>query len=93
MINRLKALIEKRRTIRRRWQADARALVEEDELKAYYAAQRLAARSRFRGNKPESWHWAKVASEVARISPIAAMDLDVVQAINEDEWSKAPHSQ
>lgn len=38
--------LERRRAIRRRWQPDARDLVEIDEFGAYYAAQRLAARAR-----------------------------------------------
>lgn len=77
--------IEKRRAIRRRWQADARVLLEKDELGAYYAAQRLAARSRSRGDQAEFWHWAKVASEVARLSSAAEMDASVLASIVEEE--------
>ena len=80
--------IEKRRNIRRRWQADARTLILNDERNAYYAAQRLAARNRSEGNRAEFWHWAKVASEVARLSPHAEMDLRVVQSIAEEEAAR-----
>lgn len=52
---------------------------------AYYEAQRLAARSRAQHATSEFWHWAKVASEVARLSPGAEMDIKVVQAIADDE--------
>jgi hypothetical protein len=57
----------------------------EDEPQAYYAAQRLAARSRARGDVAAFTHWAKVAAEVARVSPIAEMDLKTVQKIAEEE--------
>lgn len=80
--------LEKRRNIKRRWQADARALILNDERNAYYAAQRLAARSRFKGDRAEFWHWAKVASEVARLSPHAEMDLSVVQSIADEEAAR-----
>jgi hypothetical protein len=73
--------VEQRRAIRRRWQADARAIVIADEVNAYYEAQRRAARARVRGDRAEFFHWAKVAAEVARLTPRAEMDVDVVQAI------------
>lgn len=60
-------------------------MIETHDRHAYYEAQRLAARSRARGNSAEFWHWAKVASEVARLSPIAKMDMKVVQAIADEE--------
>lgn len=60
---------ERRRTIRRRWRADARALVDLDVVNAYYEAQRRAARARIGGDRAEFYHWAKVAAEVARIAP------------------------
>lgn len=78
---------ERRRAIRRRWQADARRFVAAEEVGAYYEAQRRAARARVRGEKAEFYHWAKVAAEIARISPRAEMELDVVRAIvAEEEW-------
>lgn len=77
--------LEHRRTIRRRWQADARRLAAAEEANAYYEAQRRAARARVRGEKAEFYHWAKVAAEMARISPQAEMDIDRVTAIVADE--------
>ena len=77
--------IERRRTIRRRWQADARALVAADEVNAYYEAQRRAARARVRTDRAEFYHWAKVAAEVARIAPLAEIDIDVVRVVVAEE--------
>jgi hypothetical protein len=80
--------IEKRRQIRRRWQQDARVMIEQHGRRAYYEAQRLAARSRAQADGSGFWHWAKVASEVARLSPIVEMDLKIVQAIVDDEMQQ-----
>ena len=80
--------IENRRQIRRRWQQDARALIEQHVREAYYEAQRLASRSRAQADRSGFWHWAKVASEVARLSPVVQMDMKVVQAIADDEMRK-----
>lgn len=85
MIELLRQWIEHRRAIRRRWQDDARRLAAVDPVNAYYEAQRRAARSRAQGNAGEYWRWAKVASEVARIEPRAAMDFEVVKAIADQE--------
>lgn len=85
MIGFLRQWIEHRRAIRRRWQEDARRLAASDPVGAYYEAQRRAARSRAQGNAGEYWHWAKVASEVARIEPRVAMDFEVVKAIADQE--------
>ncbi|HCL67663.1 MAG TPA: hypothetical protein DIC56_23070 [Rhizobium sp.] len=85
MIGFLRQWIEHRRAIRRRWQDDARRLAAVDRVNAYYEAQRRAARSRAQGNAGEYWHWAKVASEVARIEPRAQMDFEVVKAIADQE--------
>ena len=85
MIEFLKRWIEHRRSIRRRWQADARRLAEDDPVGAYYEAQRRALRSRAKGNAREHWHWGKVASEVARIEPRAEMDFKVVRTIADQE--------
>ena len=73
--------IERRRTIRLRWQADARVLIAADEVNAYYEAQRRAARARIDGDRAAFYHWAKVAAEVARIAPRAEMDIELVQAV------------
>jgi len=80
--------IEKRRQIRQRWQQDARTLIEKHGRQAYYEAQRLAARSRAQGDRSGFWHWAKVASEIARLSPVAEMDMKVVQTIADEEMQK-----
>lgn len=85
MIGMLKSWLERRRAVRRRWQVDARRLVREDERGAYYQAQRLAARARAEGSGGEFANWAKVAAEVARISPRAEMDFATVQAIVDAE--------
>lgn len=85
MIGFLRQWIENRRIIRRRWQEDARRLAAADPVNAYYEAQRRAARSRARGHANEYWHWAKVASEVARIESCAKMDFEVVKAIADQE--------
>jgi hypothetical protein len=82
--------LQRRRDIRRRWQADARRLIGEDESRAYYSAQRRAARSRKQGDRAGFWHWAKVASEVARLSPIAEMDRAVLQRIVDEESTTDP---
>ncbi len=88
MLGALRRWTEARRQIRLRWQADARRLAQSDETGAYYEAQRLAARARASGQAGEFIHWAKVAAEVARISPRAQMDLAVVQAIVHDEMRR-----
>lgn len=85
MFSALANWIDKRGQIRKRWQEDARTLIEQHERRAYYEAQRLAARSRARGETSEFWHWAKVASEVARLSPVAEMDMKIVEDIADKE--------
>lgn len=85
MIGLLRQWIEHRRELRRRWQEDAKRLAAADPFNAYYEAQRRAARSRARGNAAESWLWAKVVSEVARIEPRAAIDFEVLKAIADQE--------
>lgn len=85
MLAALRRWIENRKLIRRRWQTDARRLVRHDDLNAYYEAQRLAARARAAGKGSEFIHWAKVAAEVARISPRARMDIAVVRAIVDEK--------
>jgi len=85
MLGVLKRWIERRRAKRRLVDADARDLIRRDERNAYYDAQRLAARSRFRGETESFWHWAAVAAEVARVSPVAEMDMRTVEAIVDEE--------
>lgn len=79
---------EKRRQIRFRWQQDARMMIERHGRHAYYEAQRLAARRRAMRDRSGFWHWAKVASEIARLSPAAEMDMKVVQANADEEMRK-----
>ena len=81
--------VQRRRAIRRRWQVDAHQLITADEVNAYYEAQRRVARARHRGDRDEFYHWAKVAAEVARISPIAEMDLDLVLQIADEEEARS----
>lgn len=88
MVAMIRRWLERRRAIRQRWQADARILVAADEVNAYYAAQRRAARARAGGDAAELFHWAKVAAEVARLAPRAAMDIGVVRAIAADEETR-----
>lgn len=73
--------IERRRTIRRRSQAGARALVAADEVNAYYEAQRRAARARIGDNRAAFYHWVKVAAEVGRVAPRAEMDIAIVRTV------------
>jgi hypothetical protein len=82
--------VERGRSIRRRWQADARALADADMHNAYYEAQRRAARARVRNDRAAFYHWAKVAAEVARIAPLAGMDIDVVRAVVAEEERRRP---
>lgn len=77
--------LARRRAIRARWQADARDLIRHNERVAYYEAQRRAARARADGDRGEFWHWAKVAAEVARLSPIAEMDQATLEAVVDAE--------
>jgi len=73
--------IERRGKIRRRWQAEARALVAADEVDAYYEAQRRATRARRRGDRAEFYHWAKVAAEVARTTPLVQIYIETLRII------------
>ncbi|MCF6110425.1 hypothetical protein [Mesorhizobium muleiense] len=84
MFSAIRRWVEHRRAIRRRWHADARRLIFE-EVNAYYEAQRRATRARLQGDAGEFYHWAKVAAEIARIAPQAAMDIDALRAIVAEE--------
>jgi len=88
MLNILSTWLADRRTKRRRIELCARRLIMENEQKAYYTAQRLAARSRANRDRNEFWHWARVAAEVARTSRVAEMDLNTVQAIADEELAR-----
>ena len=82
--------VERRRAVRRRWQADARALITTDEVNAYYDAQRRAVRARRRGDRAEFYHWAKVAAEIARIAPLAQMDIETLRSVVAEEERRQP---
>lgn len=77
--------IEKRGQIRQRWQHDARVMLQLHGPRAYYEAQRRVSRARASHNRAGFWHWAKVAAEVARLSPDVEMDMKTVQAIADEE--------
>jgi len=88
MFNWIKQYLERRRQNRDRLRADARALASSDPVNAYYDAQRMAARCRHAGEVDEFMHWSRVAAEVARIEPRAAMDFKTVQAISDREEAR-----
>jgi hypothetical protein len=77
--------IDRRRQIRRRWQADVRRLVAQDAAGPYYEAQRRAARARAQGDRGEFLLWAKAAAEIARIAPNAEIDISIVKRIVYEE--------
>jgi hypothetical protein len=74
-----------RQAIRRRWQSDAKLLAGRDPVRAYYESQRRVFHSRSEGDFHEYWHWAKVASEVARIEPRVEMDFDILKVLSDQE--------
>ena len=80
--------VQHRRAIRRSWRSEARQLVATDEVNAYYEAQRRAARARYHEDRDEFYHWAKVAAEVARLSPRAEMNIEIVRRIADEEETK-----
>ncbi len=88
MIGPIRNWLEKRRALRRRWQADALLLAKDQPRTSYYEAQRRAASARARGDADGFWHWANVAAEVARICPDADMDLETVKRIVDGELDK-----
>ena len=85
MLAAITSWIDRRRALRRRWQKDARRLLMVEETNAYYEAQRRATRYRVRGDKAEFYHWAKVAAEIARLSPRVEMDLGMLRRIVAEE--------
>jgi hypothetical protein len=88
MLSLLRDWLTAREAKRQRRFEDARELLQLNPRTAYYDAQRLAARSRFRGDGSEFMHWAAVAAEVAKIND-NPMDIEVVQAIVDDERANA----
>jgi hypothetical protein len=85
MLAAITSWIDRRRALRRRWQKDARRLLMVEETNAYYEAQRRATRYRVRGDKAEFYHWAKVAAEIARLSPHVEMNIATLRAIVSEE--------
>lgn len=84
MFHTVKRWIESRKQLSALRLDDARELLSVNPRTAYYDAQRLAARSRFRGDQQSFIHWASVAAEVARISN-NPMDIAVIRAIVDEE--------
>lgn len=76
--------IERRRALARLCKQDAHRLLAANPTRAYYDAQRIAARARFAGDAKAFSHWAHVAAEVARISN-NPMNIKVVQSIVDEE--------
>jgi len=79
--------LECRRAIRRRWQADADRHVREDERGATLRRGVWRPAAGPRAGAARSYT-AKVAAEMARISPRAEMDLSAVQAIVDEAAAK-----
>ena len=48
---------------------------------AKHTTRRSAARARADHDRDGFWHWAKVAAEIARLSPDVDMDMKTVEAI------------
>jgi len=85
MLGKLRYWIDYRRELRRRWRVDAKRLLAAEETNAYYEAQRRATRARVGRNRSEFYHWAKVAAEVAWLSPQVDMNLTVLKHIVDEE--------
>src|SRR5690606_28709932 len=85
MLMTIRSWLDRRYALRHRWQEDARQLLSTEETRAYYEAQRRATRYRVGGDRAEFYHWAKVAAEIARLSPQVEMDLTTLRAIVADE--------
>jgi len=85
MLGAITSWIDRRRALRCRWQEDARRLLAAEETNAYYEAQRRATRYRVRGDKAEFYHWAKVAAEIARLSPHVEMNIATLRTIVSEE--------
>lgn len=77
--------IDRRRALRHRRKEDALRLLTTEETNAYYEAQRRATRYRVRGDRAEFYHWAKVAAEIARLSPRVEMYLGMLRRIVAEE--------
>ncbi|TDR29109.1 hypothetical protein DES43_1498 [Aquamicrobium defluvii] len=80
--------MRQRRDRRRRWRQDALHLLSVEGSNAYYEAQRRATRARLAGDRSEFFHWAKVAAEVARLSPEVEMDIAVLRTVVAEEENR-----
>jgi hypothetical protein len=85
LFRRLRHWIDHRYELRRRWQDDAKRLLAAEEANAYYEAQRRATRARIRRDRGEFYHWAKVAAEIARLSPEVDMNIKVLKRVVDEE--------
>ena len=85
MLEAIKIWMRRRHDRRRRWREDALSLLNAEGNIAYYEAQRRATRSRLAGDRGEFFHWAKVAAEVARLSPEVEMDMAVLRSVVSEE--------
>jgi hypothetical protein len=79
---------DRRRMRRAQVKQDARELIGRDGVRAYHSAQLPAARARAQGDIAGFLHWARVAAEVAWLSPHADMDSAVVKRIVDEEMRR-----
>jgi hypothetical protein len=87
MLGSLARWLEQRRSLTRRCREDARELLRQNPATAYYDAQRMVARARFRGDAAAFTHWARVAAEIAKISD-NPMDSKVIASIVDEERAR-----
>lgn len=85
MLEAIKNWMRQHHDLRRRWREDALSLLNAEGNIAYYEAQRRATRSRLAGDRGEFFHWAKVAAEVARLSPEVEMDMAFLRSVVAEE--------
>lgn len=85
MLEAIKIWMRRHHDRRRRWREDVLSLLNAKGNIAYYEAQRWATRSRLAGDRGEFFHWAKVAAEVARLSPEVEMDIAVLRFVVAEE--------
>lgn len=69
-------------------QSDARQLIAENEPGAFYEAHRRATRLRMRGDAAGFRHWICVAAEVAKLSPVAEMDVNALKKVVDREYDR-----
>ena len=69
-------------------QSDARQLIAENEPGAFYEAHRRATRLRMSGDAAGFRHWICVAAEVAKLSPVAEMDVSALKKVVDREYDR-----